>query len=67
MPAIHERVARMVGEIFEKEFSRFSVEDFSKVAGILGMNVLDTKSDFKKYYENLSEDNQKQIDFMMKL
>jgi len=67
MSTKHEKVAHRVGEIFEKEFGRFSAEDFRKVARALGVNVLDMKGDFKKYYENLSEDDRKQVDFMMNL
>ena len=63
----HEKAAKLIREIFEKEFGKFSVEDFEEVAEMLGFKLLNIKPDFDKFYKNLSDDERKTVDFMMKL
>jgi hypothetical protein len=63
----YENVAGMITEIFEKEFGRFSPEDFIKVVIILRVNKGKAKSDFDKFYKNLTQDEKKDVDFMMSL
>ncbi len=44
-----------------------SAEDFEEVAKILGFKLLNIEPDFDKFYKNLSDDDRKTVDFMMKL
>lgn len=63
----YEKIALMIKGIFEKEFGKFSPEDFIEVVKILKINKGEAKSDFNKFYKNLTQDEKKEVDFMMNL
>ena len=61
----YEKVAQLVKKTFEKEFGKFSIEDFLKVARLLGTNLCENKPDSKEFYQNLSNEERSLVDFMM--
>lgn len=61
-------LAGEVRAVFEKKFGKFSVKDFDKVAEIIrDENGGIDDRDAGKSYDNLSEEEKDQIDFMMGL
>lgn len=63
----YEKVAEMIKGIFEKEFGKLSTDDFNEVVKILRINKEEAKTDFNKFYKNLTQDEKKEVDFMMNL
>jgi len=63
----YEKIALIIKKIFEKEFGKLSTEDFNEVVKILRINEGEAKSDFDKFYKNLTQDEKKEVDFMMNL
>ena len=61
----HEKIAQLIRDLFEKEFGRFSVEDFNEVARLLEVKVLKIKPDFDKFYKNFSNNDRELIDLMI--
>ena len=53
--------------MFEKEFGRFDIKDLRNVMKELGYEIFENKVDFNKFYENLSEEERRIVDFMMGL
>jgi hypothetical protein len=64
----YTRLAEEIQALFEKKFGKFSIEDFDKIAEIIRTeNRRSNVRDAGKSYDNLSEKEKDQIDFMMGL
>lgn len=63
----YQKVAETIKSIFEKEFGGLLKEDFFKVAKYLKFTHSDSRTGFDNFYKNLSDDEKKQVDFMMNL
>ena len=63
----YKAIARHIREMFEKEFGRFDIEDLRSVMKELGYGIFENKVDFNKFYEDLSDEERRLVDFMMGL
>jgi len=61
----YEKLAQEISLLFEKKFGGFSPEDFRKVSKILGSKIRKDNSDFVDFYEKFSDDERRDIEFMM--
>lgn len=61
-------LAREILALFEKRLGKFSVQDFDQVAEIIRAECsLSKAQDVDTTYENLSQEEKDQVDFMMGL
>ncbi len=63
----HEKTAQEISAIFEKKFGGFSPDDFHKVSEILETKIRKGSPDFTDFYGKLSDDERRDLDFMMGL
>ncbi|MEZ4529094.1 MAG: hypothetical protein R2941_24545 [Desulfobacterales bacterium] len=61
----HEKFAQEIKVLFEKEFDGFFPEDFDKISKILEAKIWKGKSGFADFCENLSDEERREVDFMM--
>ena len=61
------KVAQEIRVLFEKEFGKFSLEDFDKFVKVIRAEGFGAMPDYYEAYEKASKEERDQINFMMGL
>lgn len=63
----YEETVQEIRALFEKKFGGFFPDDFHRVSEILETGIWKNGADFTDFYRKLSDDERRDVDFMMGL